>query len=49
MLFVDVNLVEDELCVTRLYMKFGMVAGIAQSVQRLATGWTTEGPEYESL
>jgi hypothetical protein len=23
-------------------------AGIAQSVRRLATGWTTEGSEYES-
>jgi hypothetical protein len=23
-------------------------AGIAQSVQRLATGWTTEGSEFES-
>jgi hypothetical protein len=23
-------------------------AGVAQSVQRLATGWTTEGSEFES-
>jgi hypothetical protein len=26
-----------------------MRAGIAQSVQRLATGWTTEGSEFLSL
>jgi hypothetical protein len=25
-----------------------MGAGIAQSVERLATGWTTEGSEFES-
>jgi hypothetical protein len=26
----------------------GTGAGIAQSVYRLATGWTTEGSEFES-
>jgi hypothetical protein len=26
---------------------FGIGAGLAQSVQRLATGWTTEGSEFD--
>jgi hypothetical protein len=28
--------------------EFSCGAGVAQSVQRLATGWTTEGSEFES-
>jgi hypothetical protein len=33
-----------------IYETYGDVvrAGIAQSVWRLATGWTTEGSEFES-
>jgi hypothetical protein len=29
--------------------KAGLGAGIAQSVQQLATSWMTEGSEFESL
>jgi hypothetical protein len=32
----------------KLLLLLLVLAGIAQSVQRLATGWTAEGREFES-
>jgi hypothetical protein len=49
----DVESVKHGILNFIIFIHFGMIprvtrADVAYSVQRLATGWTAEGPEFES-